>query len=70
MCKAIEEMLSKAAKEAKIATKRKVIENLLSLSTLSIEDIAKASELSKEEVHAIASSMKNRSALQNSNTEI
>ena len=56
-------MLSKAAKEAKIATKRKVIENLLSLSTLSIEDIAKASELSKEEVHAIASSMKNRSAL-------
>lgn len=70
MCKAIEEMLSEAAKKAKITTKKKLIENLLSLSALSIEDIAKVSELSIEEVHAIASSMKNRSALKNSNTKI
>lgn len=74
MCKAVEEMLneaaSKAAKEAEIATKRKMIENFLSLGALSVEDIAKASELSIAEVQAIASSMKNRSALQNSNTKI
>ena len=62
MCREMEKMrdeaASKAAKEAEIVTKRKMIENFLSLGTLSIEDIAKASELSITEVQAIASNMK------------
>lgn len=61
MCREMEKMRDKAAKEAEIATKRKMIENFLSLGALSVEDIAKASELSIAEVQAIASSMKGNS---------
>ena len=57
MCKAIEEMRTKAQIQAKLEEKVDIALNLLSLGTVSIEDIAKATGLSLKDVQELANSV-------------
>lgn len=54
MCKLMEDMANERAKEAVKNEKNKLALNLLSLGTLSKEDIAKATELSLDEIETLA----------------
>lgn len=55
MCEAIRIMNERAAASAKVAANVAVAKRLLRLGKLSYEEIAEASELSVEEVEALAS---------------
>ena len=57
MCKAIEEIRTKAQIQAKLEEKVDIALNVLSLGTVSIEDIAKATGLSLKDVQELANSV-------------
>ena len=57
MCKAIEEMRTKAQIQAKLEEKVDIALNFLSLGTVSIEDTAKATGLSLKDVQELANSV-------------
>lgn len=57
MCKAIEDMRNEAAKEAAMLEKIQFVMNLLSLGTVSKDDIAKASGLTLDEINEIEQQM-------------
>lgn len=61
MCKAIEEMRNQAQAEREYQTQIKIALNLISLGTVSIEDIAKATNLSLEDVQELAASVSAKS---------
>lgn len=57
MCKTIEEMIIKAQAESEYQTQIKIALNLLLLFTLPVEDIAKSTGLSLEDVQKLANSV-------------
>ena len=61
MCKAIEEMRNQAQAEREYQTQIKIALNLISLGTVSIEDIAKVTNLSLEDVQELAASVSAKS---------
>ena len=57
MCKTIEEMIIKAQAQSEHQTQTKIALNLLSLFTLSVEDIAKSTGLRLEDVQELSNSV-------------
>ncbi len=57
MCRALEEMRNEAAKEAEYATKKRIIERLLTKGGMTVQEVADTIELPLADVEAIASEL-------------